>query len=811
MRKRPRISSSDGLWAATPIDKRICTGSSVEPVRWGRKEAVQERLGDTALGIELSRHLTTVFFEAVHVSNPAISPESFYLEWTRAGQQADRMTPAQQVLCAVMDAWGARYSDAPVVLGVAHDKQATAPRVILPDGTFSPGTQQRLHCGQSRRVACDALVERARRLVDTAGVLRKPSLTGVQALSLYVQLLQLLRETHRGSQKEQDWLEGQTIHSAIADQMRLLGLMWDSKKPIITDEAELPMTLSQLRMKQRRLFWTHVLADSLWSATTGSASKIQEKEVDSAGTWLCKAKDQLPVSSFKALTFFITLYHRVGVAGRRIGLLPRVDTGTILQAGKIVGLERDIRGIWTELDVINKTLSAETTRILDGCDRDELVGFSPLHYLANIRLAVPFLLHLVHGIIVDHRRSSQASQLAAHITSEETVAQEWKALETLRRDSTDKVLQSCRAQVALAETLLPTGTLQTASTLTRVILDCTQFMAETPCNEQGYPCDTPGGEAWTWENKKKAVNICVDALYQIGWAWDDVPAAVERALTTLNSTAPSPADLFIWQAREAQATEQAMLSHFIADMCGGVGEPRAVPAQEHTRMMRMEQELLDGEVLRAVMNFWPTTSVPQLIEASIRANPSILDVGLERHANIRLIIAVEELSASVGSSFAPLAPGAPYPGISLTQTIPDLASPYPAPGLSAIPTTLPPQPTYGSPNPSPYLTAASRAGCTRYAEAWAVWDAGQTIVVGGAGVRAGVGEGDASPAASGVGEEGADAEQGVRGDEGTGLATVAMPYTHGAGWISAVGRELDGGLMSWGGIGGVRTDLFSTS
>lgn len=39
-------------------------------VAWSRKEQVQESLADKALGIELSRHLITVYFQAVHYSLP---------------------------------------------------------------------------------------------------------------------------------------------------------------------------------------------------------------------------------------------------------------------------------------------------------------------------------------------------------------------------------------------------------------------------------------------------------------------------------------------------------------------------------------------------------------------------------------------------------------------------------------------------------------------------------------------------------------------------------------------------------------------
>lgn len=90
---------------------------SERTVRWGQREMVAERLADRALGRELSRHLVRVYFQAVHLTMPAISPEAFYMDWQRAGERSDRMTPAQETLCAVMEAWAARFSDNPVVGG----------------------------------------------------------------------------------------------------------------------------------------------------------------------------------------------------------------------------------------------------------------------------------------------------------------------------------------------------------------------------------------------------------------------------------------------------------------------------------------------------------------------------------------------------------------------------------------------------------------------------------------------------------------------------------------------------------------------
>ena len=67
----------------------------------------------------------------------ALCPEGFYLEWERFGQQSDQMTPAQEALCAVMEAWAAKTSDSPAVLDLPADRAALAPKgehTYLTDG-----------------------------------------------------------------------------------------------------------------------------------------------------------------------------------------------------------------------------------------------------------------------------------------------------------------------------------------------------------------------------------------------------------------------------------------------------------------------------------------------------------------------------------------------------------------------------------------------------------------------------------------------------------------------------------------------------
>lgn len=121
-RKRTLSKDADALFRLEELDESASNPWAYGPdavtdrsVRWTRREQVAERLADRALESELSRHLVRVYFQAVHFTLPGVSPESFFLEWRRSGERSDRMDPPQEVLCAVLEAWAARFSDHPVV------------------------------------------------------------------------------------------------------------------------------------------------------------------------------------------------------------------------------------------------------------------------------------------------------------------------------------------------------------------------------------------------------------------------------------------------------------------------------------------------------------------------------------------------------------------------------------------------------------------------------------------------------------------------------------------------------------------------
>ncbi|WVQ62006.1 uncharacterized protein L199_000139 [Kwoniella botswanensis] len=593
---------------------------SGQMITWGRREAVSERLADRALGMALSNHLVKVFFQAVHLSYPAISPEVFYLEWIRAGQRSDRMSPAQEALCAVIEAWGARYSDSPVILGLSEAKANAAPKVIKADGTFTPGTRARTHWGTARIGACKALLTRAKRLIDEHGLFRMPSVTGVQALTLYSQLMQM---TDEKLLDKDYWLHNRMIHSTIIEQMQLLGLMWDAEGPIVTDGGEASVSHSQLQMKQRRLFWSHMIGDAFFSAAIGALPRIPQEDIDAAGEWVETVQDKLPQSAFKLLAFFLSIYHRLGLAGREVAThvaYPLRKKGAA-DVGKIC---MTVRKVWKDIRDISRDLNAQVTQQLRACQKEDLLGFSPLNFMANLRLSCPFLLLVIHQLIRDQLafwRSCQPPSTPAFISTPSDRSSSTtppskpgqgnarafhniELLERLNKESIDGLLFSCRSQIHMLKAFLPTGVIQSAAVLLRVLLATAQLLAEIPTNEQGYPDHTPGGHGWTWEAKQKKMDVCLEALHQVGWAWADVAEVCDSVALTMERMTPSPEEISAWNSRHQQTNESR--------------------SREYVARMKEAEARASVNAVEAVLTFWPPVSIPNLIEHALQNDPKAL-------------------------------------------------------------------------------------------------------------------------------------------------------------------------------------------
>ncbi|TYJ56519.1 hypothetical protein B9479_002766 [Cryptococcus floricola] len=142
------------------------------------------------------------------------------------------MSPDQEVLCAAIEAWGAQYSDSPILLGLSS--ATSAPRVIDSNGTFAPA--YRVSWGQARNGACNALLDRVRRLIDRNGIIRKPTIPGVQALMLCIEPLFSSGETVKDKEVQ---MEAHMFETTILEQMRILSLLGEPDRcsSVVTDRV----------------------------------------------------------------------------------------------------------------------------------------------------------------------------------------------------------------------------------------------------------------------------------------------------------------------------------------------------------------------------------------------------------------------------------------------------------------------------------------------------------------------------------------------------------------------------------------------
>lgn len=92
-----------------------------------------------------------------------------------------------------------------------------------------------MHWGRARRDVCDALMRRARRLIDLHELFLKPSHAGLQALCLYAQLFHM---SDLSTSDRDPWAKSESrppsfteptsrmMHSIVVEQLKTLEIDW---------------------------------------------------------------------------------------------------------------------------------------------------------------------------------------------------------------------------------------------------------------------------------------------------------------------------------------------------------------------------------------------------------------------------------------------------------------------------------------------------------------------------------------------------------------------------------------------------------
>lgn len=135
----------------------------------------QSRLVHSQISRDISSELISTFFSVLHPICPLVDRDQFEMAWSLAGQVAENLTPANECLAAVLQAWASRISDSPMIVGFGVP--------CLEDLRKGGGGDFTL-VGNRREEFAHAMKERALRLVDERGLLRISSAAACSALTL---------------------------------------------------------------------------------------------------------------------------------------------------------------------------------------------------------------------------------------------------------------------------------------------------------------------------------------------------------------------------------------------------------------------------------------------------------------------------------------------------------------------------------------------------------------------------------------------------------------------------------------------------
>lgn len=171
-----------------------------------------------------------------------------------ANRRVSQLSPASQVLCAVIMAIGARCSDHPALIG------AGAPRTAELGAAARAGIDLRSF-GRRRQDASRALFTRALELADRSGTLRDPSLESMAALVL---IEGLVEETDHLHSEARPYTNAYTGHGRV--------MLEDG--PAAGDRSQ----DAKLTLSGSVLGWTAYVRDAFTAANQGRAPNFSEDD-----------------------------------------------------------------------------------------------------------------------------------------------------------------------------------------------------------------------------------------------------------------------------------------------------------------------------------------------------------------------------------------------------------------------------------------------------------------------------------------------------------------------------------------------------
>ncbi|GAA6023933.1 hypothetical protein JCM11491_000292, partial [Sporobolomyces phaffii] len=467
--------------------------------------ASQSRLVHSQISRDISSELVSTFFSVLHSICPLVDKDQFEVAWNLAGQVPENLTPANECLAAVLQAWASRISDSPLIVGYG---------VPTLDDVRKGGGGDYTLVGNRRQEFSLAMKERALRLVDERGLLRISSAAACSALTL-LEFLETFDDTSRAKTR------GRYLMVGACEHLRNLndGQCDDITEPLVPPE----------QLSGGTLLWMVYTRDALVALLAGRYSCFTEDDLTS----LCDlftnpiTADVLPYISsndarmLSGLAVASMFRHVVACVRTTITLL----TSPLARRSRLQ--ESSLGQIWSEIDTTSRFTaifrqSVESTDF--GSDPPakthvwfrDLLGIKGQHLLG------------IHSMIC-RRLDDEEARVAKEggpTTKEDGTETYLNMLRRVKDQSDERFLHVAREWTAMIRTY-GSEVLFSAFFTIEYTRDYLHHMVESPAWEQGGPT------TYTWASKIEECKGLIETMQMVGWVWSGLDRHIHQARHSL--------------------------------------------------------------------------------------------------------------------------------------------------------------------------------------------------------------------------------------------------------------------------------------
>ncbi|KAK4055520.1 hypothetical protein OIV83_000066 [Microbotryomycetes sp. JL201] len=475
------------------------------------------RLAGHQISQALEEHLISTYSTVFQGQCYVVEWDVFARNWDEASHQSDHLHPTVQCLAYTMQAYAARFTDHPLIIGqdgrlpTLADIQNGPPRDLTEAGNRREGFARMMY-------------ERAMRKADEVGAWRKTSTASCVSFVL-LGFLSTWCNTRRDATNS-----GRFVMNTVAEQLRAMNDVSTYVSDVPNEEHQVPE-----RISGGTLLWTCYTRDALSAVTGGKALCFSDDDLATFSELLSPAAHAMDVTPSVTSTVPAVL------SGLAVVSMFRHLTSIIrFAANKVTSPlsfrerldEAVVRRMWAQLEENARLVAVFQDSVAKtdwGPQRPKSVAW----FKDLVSMTAQALIG-IHRAIVDRFELEHSNGNSG--VDDPTYAAYLDTLRRIRDESAERFLTAIREW---AQIVHPFGNsaLWDCINSCEYLVDYLQHMIDMPTWEQGGP------RSWTYAVKRREIGWMIDILKLMGWCWPNYNLAIDRAYSVL---------------RECAAAEQAM-------------------------------------------------------------------------------------------------------------------------------------------------------------------------------------------------------------------------------------------------------------